>query len=214
MPLRSSFLFALVLLSLGRVAQAQAQVTFPVDKPGIQVGDRWKFAQLDGFTKVPLGWREETVAVVDQDGIGTSRKSDTNATESYRYDLEWNRLTDFKGKTETEKRLSFPFIADKSWTTTWNWINARGREGQLDMTYKVVGTERITVPAGIYDTVKIEGMGTWKNRTAGTGGTAQQVLWYAPVAKRHVRETWLTRYASGVLDQNTINEALEVDLKR
>ncbi|MDI1238660.1 MAG: hypothetical protein PSV26_14355 [Polaromonas sp.] len=192
---------------------AHGQITFPVDRPAVQVGDRWKASALDGFSKVATGSREEVVALVGIDSISTTRKTDGTPSESYLYDLDWNRLSDVKGRIEKEQRYAFPLVLGKTWSASWNWINSRGREGQIEMTYTVAGTERITVPAGTYETVKIEGKGVWKNRSSGSSGVAVETVWYSPIAKRYVRSTWVTRYAGGALDQNTIYEALEVDVK-
>ena len=56
-------------------------------------------------------------------------------------------------------------------------------------TAKVVGLERLTVPAGTFDTFKIETTGVYRQRRENGqsgAGTLRNVSWYSPEVKREV----------------------------
>jgi hypothetical protein len=55
------------------------------------------------------------------------------------------------------------------------------------MAYAIVGTEKVTVPAGTFDTVKVEGDGRWYNTSVNRSDKKTVTLWYAPEAKAMVR---------------------------
>lgn len=204
-------MLAVILALVSQVAAAQ--IVFPIERSAVKVGERWKTTAYDGISKLQTGWYEEIITAVSADQVDVSAKTDTGQASQVRYDLEWNALADLKGKTERQVKLVFPLEIGKTWDTKWDWINSRGHDGRLEMTYKVRGTERITVPAGTFDTVVIEGKGSWHNTTIGATGVALEVRWYAPAAKRPVRRTWITHYATGGGDQNGLFETSEIELK-
>jgi len=111
---------------------------------------------------------------------------------------------DHRCRIERQAKLEFPLEHGKTWKSMYDWINSGGQDGRMDISYKVSGT---------YDVVVVDGYGTWHNVTRGSSGTAVEKLWYAPAAKRVVKRTWVTRYANGVLDQNRLFEAAEVEVK-
>lgn len=194
------------------IGAASAQTA--AERPSFKQGDRWKTAVLDGVSKLPLGWQEEVVSGVGADMFLAAVKTNEGPQPPNRYDLDGNKLTDVKGKIERETKLSFPLEVNKSWNAKWDWINARGREGGMEIAYKVRKTEQVTVPAGTFDTVVIDGSGKWHNKTTSASGTLVEVIWYAPEAKRIVRRTWVTRYADGREDQNLLLEATEIAVSK
>ena len=195
-------------------ATASAQIRFPVEAPKAAIGDRIKTLHLDGLTKVQTNWAEEVVAVANPGEIQVNVKYGTGSPETFTYDGTWTRLVDVRGATEKQQRLSFPLEEGKKWTSNYKWINARGNDGRMELSFEVRGTERITVPAGTFDTVVIDGKGFWYNHSNGGSGSATEVQWYAPQAKRVVRRTWVTRTSmGGGVDQSWLYEAAEVEMK-
>lgn len=192
---------------------ALAQIVLPLEQPVVRVGERWKTIGYDGISKQQTGWYEETITMVSADQIEVDARTDTSQTSQAKYDHGWNALVDLKGKTVRQVKLVFPLEIGKTWDTKWDWVNGRGQDGRMEMSYKVRGVERITVPAGTFDTVVIEGKGSWHNTTSGASGVALETRWYAPEAKRAVRRTWVTRYATGQADQNGLFEVSEIELK-
>ncbi len=194
-------------------ATASAQIRFPVEAPKAVVGDRMKTAILDGLTKSQTNWSEEVVTAVDTH-ITTDVRYGTGRPDKFVYDSTWVRLGDVRGQPERQVKLEFPLELGKKWPANYKWVNGRNHDGRMELSYSVRGTERITVPAGTFDTVVVDGKGHWTNVTTSATGSATEVLWFAPQANRIIRRTWVTRFAlGGGLDQNWLYEATEVEMK-
>jgi hypothetical protein len=70
-------------------------------------------------------------------------------------------------------RIPFPLVEGKSWS--WKGMEYfDGEKYRLEVEGKVVGTERITVPAGTFDAVKIE-----TNMKSASGSANRIQEWYA-----------------------------------
>jgi hypothetical protein len=190
---------------------AFSQVAFPVPRPDIKVGDRWKIASLDGLSKLQDGLVEWRVTAVEPGIFHIAVKSGTGEG-SERFDAEWNAFQDVKGKQERQLKNVFPLEVGKTWDTKYEWMNPRGHHGRMELSFKVGAPERVTVPAGTFDTVPIDARGYWYNLTTGASGAAVEKRWYAPLAKSVIRRTWVTRYADGRADQNRLFELQEIQL--
>lgn len=202
-----------LLLSIASVP-SWAQLSFPVERPQVVVGERWKYVATDGITKLPVGTREESVTAVTTSTVTVHANPSNGPAVDEVYDLSGNRLADVRGVIVRQVKIEFPLEADKTWKSSYKWVNARNRDGEMDMTYRVRGMERISVPAGTFDTVVLDGRGFWTNITTSTTGSATEVLWYAPKAKRVIRRSWITRFSMGnALDQNWVYELAEMDVK-
>lgn len=196
-------------------SSAVAQITFPVEAPPPPtVGDRWKAVGLDGLTRLQTGWHEETVTAVDADYSMSSVVTDRGEQAPVRYDAHLNAIRDVHGSLEREIKLVFPLEPGKTWDSRWKWINPRGHDGRMEMTYKVSGVERVRVPAGEFDAVVIDGRGSWYNTSRHSTGVVVERRWYAPSVQRIVRRTWVTRYSNGQPDQNMIVEMSEITPKK
>lgn len=192
---------------------ALAQIATPVAKPEVKVGDRWKFVVVDPLTKVARDATEQLVSEVAADGLVVVEKAPDSEATPRRYDLEWNGFQEVKGRMEHQVRVRFPLEHGKTWSSKYEWINGRNHHGQMEMAYKVGPPERVTVPAGTFEAIPIEASGTWRNFTTGASGIAMEKRWYAPAARNMVRRTWVTRYAGGAPDQNSIFELKEMELR-
>lgn len=94
---------------------------------------------------------------------------------------------------------AFPLAPGKSWSTRVSATNqASGRRNSVRIDGRVLGTERVTTPAGSFDTFKIRRQvyaGDWDGFLAETNIT--EFDWYAPALGRAVRterrSTWFDR---------------------
>lgn len=207
------FIQLLMAASIALAGQmAHAQLAFPVPRPDVKVGDRWKVLSLDGLSKLQEDWLEQTVSEIDDRAFTIVGKTSAGAQPDQRYDRDWNAFQDVKGKQELQVRVVFPLEVGKTWDTKYEWINPRGHHGRMEMSFKVGSAERITVPAGTFDAVPIDGRGYWYNLTTGSSGAAIEKRWYAPSARAMIRRTWVTRNANGTPDQNRLFELQEVQL--
>jgi hypothetical protein len=132
--------------------------------------------------------------------------------------LDWSHrlLVDGEQKT-TARPFSFPLKVGTSWTTDWTDPRRQGNQisGHTRSTYKVVGWEDVTVPAGVFHALKVEisasadadvvvpsvaqstavgefgaGAATTRVQQGGRGKlhfTLYTIIYYAPEVKRAVK---------------------------
>lgn len=79
---------------------------------------------------------------------------------------------------------AFPLTVGKTWEAKANFATSTGRTGSYKLDAKVVGWEKVKVPAGEFDTLKITESGFYQSANeAGTRtgtGRMQITIWYAP----------------------------------
>ena len=84
--------------------------------------------------------------------------------------------------------LSFPLEIGKKWSYKFGYANKQnGSKGRLQVDATVVAFEKVKVPAGEFDTFKIEYKGFWNNDTRGWNGAIRNMGWYAPAARAFVK---------------------------
>jgi hypothetical protein len=118
---------------------------------------------------------------------------------------DWSRVQTVDGKEVVVNRpLAFPLTPGKHWTVEYNRQHPTPTHAleQWSSRYTVVGTEDVTVPAGVFHAIKIEAEGNWltelepsalREASAASaaprriGGRTYKAFWYAPEVKRWVR---------------------------
>ncbi len=144
----------------------------------VKVGDRFRYRETDLETGQEL--RQYTVAV--------SRVTDTTViygTGRLTTDLLGNWITQPDGRQWTGAQFFVPeYSVGKRWSSRHRFVSAKGSDYSTEYEFKVVGREKITVPAGSFDAFRIEGNG-W---TRGEAGAIQLVMryWIAPGVRRYV----------------------------
>ena len=193
LPNTVALMTAAIALSLMH-ANASAQTSFPVQAPVMLVGDTWSYKVTDLWKKeVAPNLLVQTVSAIDN-FIRFTGKSTTGA--EFRYG--------------TDKSLDVPYTVDKeaqlnryfAWplTETSVWENKRKQKTNnvniiFESECKVKGAEKITVPAGTFDTVYFVCKGNYNNDNTGAyspgGGSGYFVeeYWYEPSVKQHVKTT-------------------------
>jgi len=92
------------------------------------------------------------------------------------------------------------------------WPNGNGHNSG---TCEVTGQEKITVPAGAFDTVKIECSGYWNRVVDGTfSGRFTEALWYAPSVRRYAKWRNIDYQSSGGVYNRAETELTGVRLKK
>jgi hypothetical protein len=80
-----------------------------------------------------------------------------------------------------------PMVVGDSWKSASEMVALNKARSKTDFTYKVVATEKLTTPAGDFETFKIESDG-WVTGISWQGSLrVTQSLWYAPSIGRVVR---------------------------
>jgi hypothetical protein len=138
--------------------------------PNYKAGDRYRYRVVDLFTKLE-----------SREGRGGMVKQVTDTEVIYGNgrvtDLLGNMSKDPQGRTFVGNQI---FIAEYSvgrrWTTIFRGTNRNDEEDEWTLDLKVVGREAHTVPAGTFDTFKVQGSGYVRGR----GFRIQMTYWVAP----------------------------------
>lgn len=162
---RLSFLSALLLCAgcAGSLPQTPpAGLPAKVTAPEVRVGDDWKFSLHDGYTKLPRGTLDYRVTAITADTITVQlRHEGRESTERYTRDWNWRErpmtnLQNFRYEPPYPA-LPFPLEAGKTWRAYVNATDsATGRVNKVRIDGKVVGWERVKVPAGEFDTLRVQ----------------------------------------------------------
>jgi hypothetical protein len=180
---------AIALACLLIVRHAYAETV--LNAPEVHVGDSWTYSHTDGFTnEVTAEVRRRVVDVSDTEITTIQEIKGTKDQRTIYYDRNWNTVDDGMVKyTPSLDSLRFPLHASDIWKRKYQGrVLTTGREGVCYVTGKVAGQESVTVPAGTFDTVKIQDQVECQGTDADTVvRTFKNTVWYAPSVKRVVR---------------------------
>ncbi len=187
---------ALALVALATVSV----VSFGADDetvrvPYVEVGDCWSY-RTDNiiYQNKPVHDYELCVTLVDQSkgtilAVGT-RKDDGLEIDAV-YSLEWAGYASIWGLITPEgtKHFRFPLKIGDVYANEFEFRDSRlgKNNGKSTYTMKVVGWEEITVPAGTFRALKIEGHGMVKRYDRPLEFEQTITWWYSPKVNRHVK---------------------------
>ena len=166
-----------------------------VRAPSIAPGETLRYAVHDAYTGLARDPIEYRVTEVSGDTVMVDARQGNQAwTERYTRDWNWrehpmtNLVPDFRYQP-AYAALPFPLAAGKSWRTYVNATDPRsGRVNRVRIDGDVLGWERVRVPAGDFDTLKVR-----RYVYAGNAEffkTEERIVeydWYAPSAGLVVR---------------------------
>lgn len=173
-----------------------APVGAPVPAPDVRAGDAWTYVVYDGFRGYEKGKRRYVVKRVDGDTM-TVEVSGAGGDGVRTFTRWWNPLDgttpagDAVAYQPALPLFSFPLANGGRWSQS---VSATLKSGQgrfpVYVQSRVLGAEKLTTPAGTFDTVVIE-----RSLRIGDGETSiwrsdtRQVVteWYAPAVNRSVR---------------------------
>lgn len=164
-------------------------------------GDYWAYRVLNGYNRELRGKLEYRVEKADADRVAVAVTTDNavlggSRTEVYAGKGGWIRhpLINHDQYVDYEfaqpyPAYDYPLDSSKSWSNRVNATNTATRKRiSVRVDGEVVGAERITVPAGAFDTLKIKRRiyaGDFEGSKAET--TITETEWYAPALGRAVR---------------------------
>ncbi len=196
---RAAGILALIAATLAPTALAASS---PV------VGDSYVYRFVNGYTKEVRGQLLYRVDKVDSNTIVVSVTPDSAAaglqrTEIYTKEGNWlkHQVESHGGQAEYEFGTAypayvFPLDTGKSWSVRVNATIAGERKTRsVGVDGTVLGSERIRVPAGEFDTVKIRRLvypGDWDYFLMET--KIVEFEWFAPVLGRTVRTEIRSEY--------------------
>lgn len=162
-----------------------------------QIGDIYDYRVIDVFTQTsrPLAFR---VTALDLD----ADRVEYNHGE-YLSDTMGNTVANPRGGMSTPRQF-YPaeLFVGKRWHTTFKQSRTSGTVYTFQYDMKVVGRESITVPAGTFDTFKIEARGY----NMQLGARLERNIWVAPGISGDIAHETVVRLRNGSIEQNDRQE--------
>lgn len=199
-PLALALLLAGCAAPLTQIPPAGMPASVPA--PEIRVGDSWTYRVQDGFTRIPRGDQRYEVIAVAADRVevaGTVERGDGNQV----YDRQWNWVKRPATNLQTfeysppYQAFAFPLAPGKRWRAQVTATDpADGRRFPVWIDGTVLGWERVRVPAGEFDALKIERwvyIEYWEYAVRGRS-IIHEFEWYAPAAKQSVKREASSEY--------------------
>lgn len=187
---------------LSQVPPAGMPATVPA--PEIKVGDSWVYRVFDGFTRTPRENQRHEVIEVGSDRVqvaGSVERGDGVQV----YDRAWNWLRRPATNLQTfeynpaYQAFAFPLAPGKHWRARLTATDpADGRRFPVWIDGAVLGWERVKVPGGEFDALKIERNVYFEYYVSAIRGRSiiREFEWYAPAVKQAVRREASSRYLS------------------
>jgi hypothetical protein len=198
--------------------------------------DSWVYHEtIQKGEKTEANDREISVVRSDDQDLLVSIKvvGSTRSPVEVMFKPDWANFRGVNGvETVVNRPLAFPLALGKSWNVDYveNNPNPRFVRETIDITYKVVGWEDLTTPAGAFKALKIEGKGNWvadtparvqtnsvlakqgaavaqssQNVVQGpqrATGRIYRVVWYVPEVKRWAKLRYENLNSTGQVDNS------------
>ena len=176
-------------------AYVPAGAAGPVAPAQVKVGDYWEYAVRDGYTGTGRGLQRYEVSAVDANRVVVDVTHDGQRVDALVYAAGWNGLelplTNLQ-RFRYEPALpayTYPLEPGRSWYTIVNATDPVTRKTYRVHTQgKVVGWERIRVPAGEFDALRIQRYVFAGNSDAvKSQESIAETDWYVPALRRAAR---------------------------
>jgi hypothetical protein len=199
----------LTLLLVLSAAPCAGQPLARADRPDVRVGDTWVYRESDARTgeKREISFR---VTLVDTDRIVAETGISTSG--AWTFTRDWNVVERKRGDAVFDSlkphmpHFRFPLEVGGGWEAAFE-REIEGKRGTRHARWQwkgqVVAAEVVTVPAGMFQTLKIVSEGTFASREGGRSwtGTHRDTKWYAPEVKRSVKHVYVQSVpATGYLE--------------
>jgi len=176
-----------------------------VPAPEIRVGDSWTYSVRDGFTGLGRGSQHYRVTGADGAQIVVAVSREGTEDEIRVYDRQWSWLkhpaTNLQSFNYSPPYpvFDFPLAPGKRWKMRLTATDpVDGRRFPLTIDGTVLGWERVKVPAGEFDALKVRRtvfFDYWESVVRGRSEIVE-TDWYAPVARQAVRRETTSQYLS------------------
>lgn len=173
-----------------------------VAAPAITPGATWRYAVTDGFTGLSRGTIQYRIAHITADTMTVDVRTETQESrETYTRDWNWlvrpaTNMQAFIYKP-AYRALDFPLVAGKRWVARSTATDPEdGRSFPVRIEAEVLGWERIKVPAGEFDAVKVQRhvfLDYWLQGVRGQS-VIRETDWYAPALNQVARRETTSRY--------------------
>ncbi len=183
-------------------ALAQNPSSTKVETPSIKVGDTWTYNRIDGWQKTKDFTTVLVVTVVTDGEIRTeSMRTDNGEMTIGTRNKELNRRRTETGDRKFEwdpyyPSYVFPLEIGKSWEKEVTFTrNFDDRKVVAQLRGEVIGREKVSVPAGSFDALKIVVKGSYNGSMGSVwggrwSGQQSETTWYAPEVKNFVKSIY------------------------
>jgi len=179
-----------------------------VPAPQLHAGDSWDYQVIDmlsGSVTEKYARRLTNVATDEWRFGGYITDKSLNflrRTRDGKVTVSW---------TPKQPRYDFPLKIGKTWSAVGTIDNER-LTSEHTFTFRVVRQERIIVPAGVFDTLRVEGSTKYKtkmkkNGNSGEGSTTHR-YWFSPVTGNFVAYEYEETNFKGVVHKKNREELL------
>ncbi|WP_217125942.1 hypothetical protein [Hydrogenophilus thiooxidans] len=186
-------------------------------RPEFVKGERWVYQRIDMWTdKVENKYEQVFAEVLDNKLVFRSKSLTSDEAPQTLYfsqDLNPCRILQSENVEICSGPFKFPL---RSVGERWSFkkLPWRNGKGYYDADCELKTQEKVSTPAGEYDTLRIECKGFWQQTMDGSNsGRYEETFWYAPTVKRFVRSDFNTWTSGGRMDSRTRTELIEVQLK-
>ncbi len=205
----------------GQIRPAVAATNATIARPaplqnaiGFTVGDRWRYQTVDKFKQEVVSNFARNVVGINADG--SIRLNESNVDWTARGDVKSirgpaDRLREFNPPLKVipdqlKAGYSENFAHNMIWRNPGANNGIEEREGKI----KVIGLERVKVPAGEFDAWRIESTGFGNGKNLSTNGSYvvrfKEVIWYVPALRNFVASEYEQRFGNNVIESFTRNE--------
>jgi len=173
-----------------------------VAAPAITLGATWRYAVTDGFTGLSRGTIQYQVAQITTDSVTVDVRTETQESQET-YSRDWNWLV--RPATNMQvfiykpayRAFDFPLVAGKKWVARSTATDPEdGRSFPVRIEAEVLGWDRIKVPAGEFDALKVRRhvfLDYWLQGVRGQS-IIRETDWYAPAVNQVARRETTSRY--------------------
>lgn len=166
-----------------------------------RLGQRIDFRVIDNFTKL------ERALVLRVTALDVAAdRVEFNDGESVS-DLMGNTLANARGSLSTPRQF-YPseFVLGRRWSTVFRQARPSGAVYTFRYQVRVVAKETVSVPAGRFETWRIEAEGF----NVGLSASIKRTLWVAPGVPGDIAAETFVRLRSGAIEQNDRQELVAV----
>ncbi|MFD0667255.1 hypothetical protein ACT80S_06020, partial [Ramlibacter sp. MAHUQ-53] len=175
---------------------------------GFRVGDRWNYQTVDKYkAEVIENWSRRIGSIAPDGSLltttgtllspeGNERKTSNRVFQSRTFD---------SANIMIPRNLSVGHRENFKFTERSTRLDGTEIEQSWSGTLEVVRTERVRVPAGEFEALRIERKASVDGREPGSvrtwSGTLEQVLWYVPQVRSYVANDFTFRPRLGAADR-------------
>jgi hypothetical protein len=168
----------------------------PVKAPYVEVGDCWSYRARNIDNRGPIDEYEECITFVDRGKkiIFAVAKVKADGREiDTTYSTEWMPRTAVSGlisaPTSQDRPARFPLRVGDTFQEESEFRRALlgAAAGKSSIRFKATGWEEVTVPAGKFRAMKIEGSGTGMRYDTGKTYPVKMEFWHVPEIRRYVK---------------------------